>query len=49
MIEQKKITPEKASIPTHLDSAKKEEKTNKNLRYMRDKERKKVKSIFKFY
>ena len=45
MIEQKKMTPaRKPSIPT-----KNEEKTSKNLRYMRDKDREKVRGIFKFY
>ena len=45
MIEQKKMTPaRKTSVPVE-----KEEKTRKNLRYQRDKDREKVRGIFKFY
>jgi len=44
MIELKKVTPEKKPLQTN-----KEEKSSKNLRYQRDKDREKVKGIFKFY
>ena len=52
MIEQKKITPEKKPTspqPEIADLSDDKKKIRKNLRYQRDKDREKVKGIFKFY